>query len=224
MVFPTATSTKKKIKPKYFFVENVLGMTNAINGWFFQQQLLGFKELGYMPMPKLLKAIEYGLPQNRKRVFIVGIRNDLVHEVDYKFPLATHGNGLLPYRTLREAIGDMPIDPQDEYTTASFHGHYLTRNRKQSWDNPSYTIVANADHVPLHPAGEPMKKIGTDQWELQGDFNRRLSWRECAVLQGLPQSIAPEGTIKDKYRVIGNAVPPLFAQILIEPLVQFENG
>ena len=118
----------------------------------------------------------------------------------------------------------MPYDPVGEYAITPFHGHYLTRNRKQSWDKPSYTIVAHADHVPLHPGGEPMKKIGVDQWELCGDFNRRLSWKECAILQGLPDNIAPEGQLKDKYRVVGNAVPPVFAKAIIKPIVEFENS
>lgn len=214
----------EQVKPKYFFVENVLGMASAMDGWFFQQQLNGFKERGYTPMPKLLKAIEYGLPQNRKRVFIVGIRNDIANEFHYDFPTPTHGPGLLPYKTLHDAIGNMPIDPQGEYVTTPFHGHYLTRNRKQSWDKPSYTIVAHADHVPLHPSGEPMRKIGIDQWELCGEFNRRLSWKECAILQGLPDNIEPEGQLKDKYRVVGNAVPPVFAEAIIKPIVEFENS
>jgi hypothetical protein len=213
----------KQVKPKYFFVENVLGMASAMNGWFFQQQLDGFRACGYTPMPALLKAVEYGLPQARKRVFIVGVRNDIVHYFSYKFPSPTHGPGLLPYRTLSDAISDMPHDPQGEYTTAPFHGHYLTRNRKQSWDKPSYTIVAHADHVPLHPAGEAMQRIGPDQWQLCGSFNRRLSWRECAVLQGLPNHIKPEGRLKDKYRIVGNAVPPIFAETIIKPIIEFEN-
>ena len=213
----------KQVQPKYFFVENVLGMASAMDGWFFQQQLSGFRELGYTPMPKLLKAIDYGLPQNRKRVFIVGIRDDITNDFKYKFPNPTHGQGLARYRALIDAIHDMPVDPQGEYATTPFHGHYLTRNRKQSWDKPSYTIVAHADHVPLHPAGEPMRKIGADHWELSGDFKRRLSWRECAVLQGLPENIAPEGQLKDKYRVVGNAVPPIFAEAIIKPIIEFEK-
>jgi len=213
----------EQVKPKYFFVENVLGMASAMDGWFFQQQLNGFRERGYTPMPQLLKAIQYGLPQNRKRVFIVGVRNDITPHFNYQFPEPTHGPGLLPYKTLRDSLNGMPLDPQGEYGTTPFHGHYLTRNRKQSWDKPSYTIVAHADHVPLHPAGEPMRKISVDEWELCGDFNRRLSWKECAILQGLPPTIAPEGQLKDKYRVIGNAVPPVFAEAIIKPIIQFEN-
>ncbi|MEA4931581.1 MAG: DNA (cytosine-5-)-methyltransferase [Anaerolineaceae bacterium] len=210
------------IKPKYFFVENVLGMASAMEGWFFQQQLDGFRELGYTPKATLLHAIQFGLPQDRKRVFIVGVRNDIVDNLNYTFPTATHGPGLLPYRTLRDAIWDMPRNPIGEYDDECFHGHYLTRNRKRGWDEASFTIVASSAHVPLHPDGDPMVQIGKDKWQLQGDFNRRLSWRECARLQGFPDFINPDGSLKDKYRVIGNAVPPVFAYNLIRPIVEFE--
>lgn len=214
----------KQIKPKYFFVENVLGMASAMSGWFFNEQLDGFRKLEYTPQAKLLHGVQFGLPQDRRRVFIVGIRNDIVHNINYQFPSPTHGNGLLPYSTLRDAIGNMPLNPIGEYEDETFHGHYLTRNRKRQWDQPSYTIVANSSHVPLHPAGEPMEYIRKDTWMLTGDFNRRLSWRECARLQGLPDHIAPDGNLKDKYRVIGNAVPPIFAYSIIRPIVEYEEN
>jgi DNA (cytosine-5)-methyltransferase 1 len=114
--------------------------------------------------------------------------------------------------------------PEGEYFESSFHGHYLTRNRKRGWDESSYTIVANAHHVPLHPMGEPMRYVKMDTWELVGDENRRLSWRECAAIQGLPYNCEPSGTLIDKYRIVGNAVPPIFGEILIEPITGFENG
>jgi DNA (cytosine-5)-methyltransferase 1 len=56
----------------------------------------------------------------------------------------------------------------------------------------------------------------------KGTQNRRLSWRECAILQGLPKHIEPGGTLKDKYRVIGNAVPPIFAEKIIKPIIDLE--
>jgi len=214
----------KQVNPKYFFVENVSGMVSAINGWFFQQQLNGFKELGYTPQAKLLKAIDYGLPQDRKRIFIVGIRNDVWNDFKYEFPKPTHGPSTgVKYFVLRDAIADMELWPEGEYSTVNFHGHFLTRNRKRNWDEPSYTIVANESHIPLHPMGESMRYIEKDLWELQGYENRRLSWRECRILQGLPDQLNPEGNLSVKYKVIGNAVPPVFAETIIRPVVEFEN-
>jgi len=125
--------------------------------------------------------------------------------------------------SLKEAImGKTWSD--DEYCETPFHGHYLTRNRKRGWHEPSFTIVAHAHHVPLHPGGEPMINIGTDAFAIQGEFNRRLSWRECATIQGLPETCVPSGTLNSKYRVIGNAVPPVFGKTLLKPVVEFERS
>jgi len=213
----------RQVLPKYFFVENVRGMVSAHDGWFFKEQIRGFEDLGYTVYHKLLSAQDYGVPQSRQRVFIVGVRDDVSRDFNYEYAEPTHRNGSeCSFRTLREAIGDMPLWPTGDFLERAYHGHYLTRNRKRGWDQPSYTVVANASHVPLHPEGEPMVFVEKDKWALCGDFNRRLSWRECARIQGLPDHINPGGELEDKYRVVGNAVPPAFGRILLEPVVQHE--
>jgi len=63
----------------------------------------------------------------------------------------------------------------------------------------SYTIVAHASHVPLHPKGWRMVNVGKDQFALRGSTNRRLSWRECATIQELPSSIQVPGGLIAKY-------------------------
>jgi DNA (cytosine-5)-methyltransferase 1 len=210
----------KIVQPKVVFVENVKGMLSADAGTFFHEQLQGLSELGFdVVHHKLLNGIDYGLPQSRQRLFLVGIHNSISKNVSYQFPEATHGTGRLPYQTLLDVIGGMPLDPKGEYSEQVFHGHYLTRNRKRQWDEPSFTIVANADHVPLHPFGEPMKKIGVDNWVLQGEFNRRLSYKECLAIQGLPMNMKLSGNLNSRYKVAGNAVPPLLAEIVSRPII-----
>jgi len=213
----------KQNQPKYFFVENVRGMITAGDGWFFENQLQGFKGHGYTVKYALLKADDYGVAQSRQRVFIVGIRSDIAKEFEYEFLPPTHGPGRENKSlVLSDVIGDMPLWPSGEFLEKEFHGHYLTRNRKRPWNKPSYTLVANAAHVTLHPEGEPMVFVEKDKWALQGDFNRRLSWREAARIQGLPDHIAPKGNLAAKYRVVGNAVPPAFGKTLLTPIVQYE--
>ncbi|HKR60023.1 MAG TPA: DNA cytosine methyltransferase [Pyrinomonadaceae bacterium] len=214
----------KQVLPKYFFVENVVGMMTANNGWFFDEQIRRFARVGYRVAYEILNAGEFGVAQSRKRVFIVGVRKD-IRDFVYKFPVATHGPGRdSEYRVLRDAIGNVETYEDDSYYDGPFHGHYLTRNRKRSWDQLSYTIVANGHHVPLHPAGLAMRFVKKDTWKLQGRVNRRLSWRECAAIQGLPDHAVPSGGLFDKYRVIGNAVPPAFGQQLIRPIVKYESS
>jgi DNA (cytosine-5)-methyltransferase 1 len=215
----------EQVRPKYFFVENVSGMVSAKDGWFFEQQLEGFREHEYTPQYKLLRAIDYGAPQNRKRIFIVGVRNDIIGNFSYEFPKPTHGpNTKNNYITMADVLKDLDPWPTGEFSAQDFHGHYLTRNRKKNWNEPSYTIVANESHVPLHPMGEPMINIGKDKWALQGTKNRRLSWKECRILQCLPEKLDTKGNLASKYLVIGNAVPPVFAKVLLQPMIRYEKS
>jgi len=213
----------KQVQPRYLFVENVRGMVSAAGGWFFNQQLHGFKDAGYKVRYAWLDASEYGVPQSRERLFIVGVRRD-IKGWRYRFPKPTHGRrGEKQLVTISNAIRGMETWPDGEFLDYPFHGHYLTRNRKRGWGKPSYTIVADAHHVPLHPMGEPMVFVSKDTWSLQGEENRRLSWRECAVIQGLPTHVQPTGVLAHKYRVVGNAVPPTFGEALLLPVVSFET-
>lgn len=197
------------VKPKLIFIENVRGMLSAEGGYFIAEQIAGFNSRGFRSIkPLVLNSADFGVPQTRERIFLVGFHESL-GEITFEQPKHTNGAGCeSPYNTLLKAIGDMPEWPTGEFFEGSFHGHYLTRNRKRRWDQPSFTIVADGHHVPLHPMGESMIHVGKDKWALQGELNRRLSWRECARIQGLPDYIEIDGPLMNKYRVIGNSVPP----------------
>ena len=213
------------VKPKFIFVENVRGMLSASNGFFINEQIEGFKSLGFERIKyKLLSAEKFGVPQSRKRVFIVGTHSS-VSDFGYQFPNETHGNDKnKPIVSLYDAIGNMPLWPEGDFSETKFHGHFLTRNRKRLWKDPSFTIVAQSSHVPLHPMGKPMIKMGKDNWSLQGYQNRRLSWKECAIIQGLPSSIEIDGALNAKYKIIGNSVPPKLAEAVAKPVVEFLNS
>jgi DNA (cytosine-5)-methyltransferase 1 len=166
-----------------------------------------------------LNAADYGVGQMRHRVFFVGFHKDL-GEINYTQPVPTHGpKTKRSYVTLEETIGDMEEWPEGDFFDGKFHGHFLTRNRKRTWDQPSFTIVAHGHHSPLHPIGEPMSFVSKDKWRLNGTVNRRLSWKECVRIQGLPDSIEIDGCLLDKYKVVGNSVPPKLAQIVTKPAI-----
>lgn len=217
----------KQVQPKYLFVENVSGMVSADDGWFLDQQIQGFDDAGYIVKKEYLVAADFGVPQQRKRLFLAGVRKDIAqqYQFEYQFPKPTHGGpGQPKYVSLRRAIGHMPAWPTGEFDESAYPGHYLTRRRKKRWDEVSYTIVANSAHVPLHPQGWQMKPAGKDKYLLQGSKNRRLSWRECAVIQGLPHEQMPaDMPLTSIYRVVGNAVPPTFGNVLLRPVVDFER-
>ena len=208
----------RQIRPKAFVVENVPGMARSNNRHLLDDQLKCFRSAGYLVSnPEILNAAHYGLAQERRRIFIVGIRTDL--NVEYEFPKPTHGPGLEGMATQRQALAGLTEEwPFGEYYDNGFHWYYLSRNRQRGWDEPSKTVLANARHMPLHPMSPSMKRLGPDEWTFNGDASaaRRLSFREAAALQDLDGWQFPDtvGLMK-KYQVIGNAVPPMiFRQIL----------
>lgn len=200
-----------QIKPKAFIVENVSGMIRKNYCHLLEDQFRVFNDAGYNVKHKVLLASNYGVAQARKRIFIVGIRNDI--DVEYEFPEPTHGEGCeTPYTTIKDAIGHMPEWPEGEFYDLAFHWYYMSRNRRQDWGDVSKTIVANARHMPLHPISPALIKKGPDVWEFSDDGPaRRFSYREAAALQGFGDLIFPDslpGTLNMRYTVVGNAVPP----------------
>jgi DNA (cytosine-5)-methyltransferase 1 len=198
------------VNPKAFIVENVSGMVRSNFEHLLKDQFKVFEEAGYKVKSQILNASHYGVAQDRKRIFIVGIRSDF--GTDYEFPLATHGENLKPYTTIRDAVGHLPEWPKGEFYDSDFHWYYLSRNRRQDWEQISKTIVANPRHMPLHPISPALEKLGPDKWQFISDAPaRRFSFREAAHLQGFGDLIFPEterASMNMKYTVVGNAVPP----------------
>ena len=92
------------LEPKLFIFENVVGMLSMDSGRLFKKIQAEFNSIGYDLKYKVLNAAEYGVPQTRERVILVGYKG----KNEFEFPTITHGNGLLPYVTLEDAIGDLP--------------------------------------------------------------------------------------------------------------------
>ena len=93
------------LKPKAFIFENVVGILSMDKGKLFKQIQAEFEELGYTLKHKVLNAVDFGVPQQRERVILVGFRG----ENNFEYPEPTHGEGLKPHVTLRQAIGDLPV-------------------------------------------------------------------------------------------------------------------
>ncbi len=95
----------------------------------------------------------------------------------------------------------------------------MSRNRRRSWNEVSFTIQAGQRHIPLHPGSPPMIKVEEDVWKFGDGPQRRMSIRECARVQTFPDSFKFCGSTVQKYRQIGNAVPPVLGKKVAESIL-----
>ena len=218
--------------PRLVDDKNVKGMMTLGKGEVFKQIVQDFAAAGYTIYHKLLNSAEYGVPQIRERVILVGVRNDI--DFEYVHPEPTHGygvEGLKEVVTLRDAIGDLEDNPGD-YFTGSYSTIFMSRNRKKLWSQPSFTIQASGRQAPIHPAGEPMVHVGKDKYIFSDgeENNRRLSVKEIARIQTFPDWYDfSRGTSNRNdnakldlvYKQIGNAVPVRLALAVAEPIAKF---
>ena len=216
--------------PKFFVAENVPGMLSKTHIGEFRKIIWEMEKLGYLVSYNLYDARNYGVPQERKRVIVVGYRKDL--GIRYVPPEPTHiksiSNGIdgatkERWVTLKEAISDLPEAvpaleknrpnpavkfPNHEYMVGNFSTIYMSRNRRKRWDEQSFTIQAGGRHAPLHPDSCPMERVGTDKWVFTGSYYRRITVREAARIQTFPDSfIFYYANVAQGYKMVGNAVP-----------------
>ncbi|RAS80765.1 DNA cytosine methyltransferase [Priestia endophytica] len=226
-----------QVQPRFFIAENVKGMLTLGKGEVFRQIKQDFEAAGYDVYHKLVNARDYGVPQLRERVFLVGVRKDI--DFEYEFPEPTHGVGssLKPYVTLKDAIGDLEENP-GEYFTGSYSMIFMSRNRKKNWDEQSFTIQASGRQAPIHPGGLPMEKVDKDKWIFPDgeENNRRLSVKEISRVQTFPDwyefsmgennTMSKNGRLNKIYKQVGNAVPVELARAIATPIAKwlYENA
>ena len=221
-------------QPKFFVAENVPGMLSSTHKDEFEKIIAGMEKLGYRVSYDVYDARNYGVPQERKRIIIVGYRMDL--GLKFAQPVPTHskfisrgldGLKLQNWVTLRQAISDLPEAvpalernrpnpdakfPNHEYMVGSFSTIYMSRNRRRKWDEQSFTIQAGGRHAPLHPDSCQMQKVEADKWVLTGSQYRRLTVREAARIQTFPDDFIFYYTnVAQGYKMVGNAVPVMLA-------------
>ena len=212
-------------KPKFFLIENVPGIMSRTHIKEYNTILSILSSIGYKISDCILDARDYDVPQERKRVFIIGYRQNLGKRFEYPAKRKRRA-------TLRTAIGDLPestpgIDrakpnlnlaiPNHEHLTYGFSYIYMSRNRRRTWDDQSFTIQAGGRYAPLHPSSTEMVKVCKDHWMFKGTEPtfRRLSIRECARIQTFPDDfIFYYKRLVDGYNMVGNAVPVELARAL----------
>lgn len=221
----------KDKQPKFFLAENVSGMLANRHSEAVQNIIKCFEECGYDVSITLVNAADYGVPQDRKRVFYIGFRKDL--NVKFKFPEPTTLNAT-DKKTMRDAIGDLADSavpalaknrandnlqiPNHEYYVGAYSTIFMSRNRVRAWNEQGFTVQASGRQCQLHPQAPKMKFIEKNRRIFvpgKEDLYRRLTVRECARLQGFPDDFEFIYTDVDTgYKMIGNAVPVDLAYII----------
>lgn len=214
----------KDKQPKFFVAENVSGMLSKRHNDAVKNIIHHFENagVGYNVFIELLNANDYGVPQDRKRVFYVGFRKDLKIE-DFKFPKPLENkltlkdtiwdlkDSAMPALDKNKTNGDKCSVINHEYFIGGYSTIYMSRNRVRSWEEPSFTIQAGGRQAPQHPQAPKMEKIEKNkQVFIEGseELYRRLSVRECARIQTFPDDFKFYYTsLQDAYKMIGNAVP-----------------
>ena len=225
-------------KPLAFVAENVKGILTANGKKAIQQIIEDFQNIepGYVVIPKLYNFADYGVPEFRERVLIVGIRSDTGFDFVHPAPSHGEGEGLLPYMTVGEAfkgVAEVPHNNEHLRITARTEkvislipeGGNFTAIPK---DNPYY-VKGMISHVYRRvKLDEPSKTIiaqgGGGTWGYHFPENRPLTNRERARIQSFPDDFVFFGNTTEVRRQIGNAVPPVGVNALANALKPLFTG
>jgi DNA (cytosine-5)-methyltransferase 1 len=252
----------ENVKPEFFVAENVKGFVTIgeknQNKFFENGKIVKLgkvadaiiKQLsetdgGYNVSYELHNARNFGIPQDRERIIIVGVRKDI--DFKFKFPKPTHGKNSKDFVSMKDfGIDKIKVKESEIFRESKgdrkdyFTARYMSRNRIRRWEQTSFTIPADASQVPASPNCSSMWSIDVsgknrpkdNEWpefikkhskDIAKDLVR-LSWRQCARIQGFPEDYEFSGDTKSIYKQIGNAVPPPLMQKIADCIMPYFHG
>ena len=212
MLFFEMVKILRERHPRFFIAENVKGLLSANKGKAFPMIIEEFENAGYKVVHKLLNAEEYGVPQRRQRVVIVGFRDeDDYNRFNYPMPINNR-------KTLGDVI-DWSADNDDKwfFRQKAVDGmmavrEKMNKGRVQNLNEPCNTISSHLAKVSLN---------STDPVRFVNDRYRRFTPRECARIQSFPDSFVLDSVSEARqYKAIGNAVPPVMMWYIAYSLVK----
>ena len=191
----------KERQPKCFIAENVKGILTANKKSAFPLIMKEFEDSGYNVQYRILNSANYGVPQKRERVIIVGFRKDL--EMEFSFPDTKIRNedDFIP---LKEVI-EKKVDEKYFFSERAVAGmmkkrESMNKGRAQDLNKPCNTVGAHLAKVSLN---------STDPVLMEGKRYRRFTPREVARIQSFPEKFELVGSETAQYRALGNAIPPV---------------
>lgn len=232
------------VRPKFFLIENVRGLVSANKGAFVKDITERFGGIGYNVSYKILNASDYGVPQNRQRVFFIGLLEG-VFEFPEKFDYKV---------STKEAIMDLIQSNEDDiqkYSAPSINEYQkLMRNGKKTVKNHEVTIhnEQTTNVISMVPNGGNIKSLPPEYWNIRKynkafqrmnselpsntidtghrnyfhfEANRIPTARESARIQSFPDSFEFLGNKGSQYKQVGNAVPPLLAKVLAQKIKSY---
>ncbi|MDB5224500.1 MAG: bspRIM [Candidatus Adlerbacteria bacterium] len=197
-------------KPKYFIAENVKGLVMLQGGKIFDEVIKDFAAQGYVVKYKVFNAADYGVPQKRERVFIIGIRKDVAF--NFQFPEPTNsqfGTDNNKWIGLKNVIDSLkPKDPKYYFSKKAVEGmkkakKNMKRGLAQDLENPCLTITSHLAKVSLN-SRDPVLLV-----DKKKELYRRFSPLEAARIQSFPDQFEFLGSDASAYKQIGNAIPPV---------------
>ena len=193
-------------RPKYFICENVKGLLTLQKGSIIKKITSEFEDCGYNVQYKLLKAVEFGIPQKRERVIIVGIRKDL--NITYTYPKETNDEEhCVP---LSKVIHELAIpDSRYYFSQKAVEGmknakKNMKRGLWQDLNHPCLTITSHLAKTSIN-SRDPVLLVDSEK-----EIYRRFTVREAAGIQSFPENFIFPVSEHNAYMQIGNAVPPVF--------------
>jgi DNA (cytosine-5)-methyltransferase 1 len=236
--------TVEIVKPKFFVIENVRGLVSANQGAFVNDIIERFGNLGYNVEFKILNASDYGVPQNRQRVFFVGLKKRkyiFPEKLDFKI-------------STKDAISDIIKTNEkeiQEYSCSALNDFQkMMRKKSKHLKNHEVTIhnEQTTKVISMVPDGGNIKSLPPEYWNIRKynkafqrmnsklpsntidtghrnyfhyEANRIPTARESARIQSFPDSFEFLGTKGSQYKQVGNAVPPLLAKALAKKIKGF---
>ena len=245
-LYKSFVSFVKYYQPKVFLMENVPNIVSMGNGVVKDSIINDFEKLGYTVVYKILLASDYGVPQNRKRAFFIGTKNNK----EFVFPEPTTEKHI----TSKEAISDLPKETLDDGSKypikAQNEFQRLMRKNSSGVFNHQITIhnEKTIEIISMVPDGGNYKNLPKElhhtrkvniAWtrlnsqkpsftidtghnhHFHYEFNRVPTARESARLQSFPDDYIFKGGKTSQLKQIGNAVPPLLAKTIAEELIKY---
>jgi DNA (cytosine-5)-methyltransferase 1 len=207
--FPFFVDAIRKVRPKVFMFENVRGLLYS-NKWYLELIIEELESLGYKTDCQLLNAVNYGVPQNRERFFLVG------HNSEFNFPKPetqkfTVGDAIFDLMNTVPEESKFLTPSQDIYIAKYERASKCVNPRDLYSDRPSRTLTCRN----LSSATGDMHRV-----KLLDGRRRRLLIREAARLQSFPDRFVFTGAETSQFNQIGNAVPPLLAYKMAQAVKQ----